>query len=166
MGAGITNLFRSVSLWDLAKESNKLCGVQIFQMCSLQFCTLHHWFQIQIHWPSESRNHTVGSVIRSTWLPHSTASSEGCRTIQFHLLCVTDENCSLWFVNISTVQHRSFLLCHKVTAVIDEYATQGSTGTFYCENLYKEEILSSVITNLGVRFLAIQFLPKQHCINQ
>jgi hypothetical protein len=38
--------------------------------------------------------------------PFLIVSSEGCRTVQFHVLCVTGMKCYLCFVKISAVQQK------------------------------------------------------------
>jgi len=67
---GITNFFQSVSLWDSTMSQKYPSGIHIFQMWSLQFCTLISTHCR--HWQSESWNHTLGSISGSAWPIHRT----------------------------------------------------------------------------------------------
>jgi hypothetical protein len=75
---------------------------------------------------------------------HSTCGhTESCQSghrVMFNLLSANGINHTLWFLNVSTVQHWVSLLWSKLLSLFMVVETQD----FYCGSLYKEDILGKV----------------------
>jgi hypothetical protein len=67
-------------------------------------------------------------------------SCQSDHSVMFNMLSANGINHTLWFLNVSTVQHRGSLLWSKLLSLLPNMETQD----LYCGSLYKEDILEKV----------------------